>query len=239
MGRLRPPEYVAAAVNACLLARAGEPYDTRLLQDVFSRSGFTDSYLTGARNGSMFGTRTEGDAAAAKAGGTAPAGAVPPRTPPRGRGAGADFGRGRREAGRPGRRRQPCGGVRGAAAPARAEAAGGGAGGLTRPLAGKKWAGPRFSAGGRGAGRTVVPAGQRGERAAPSGAGVPAGKAGAATPHPVRKSAAALLEAPARAAKQEGYAVRLAHAAQLPRETPQDAAWFIMPLASAGTCRRS
>ena len=42
-------EYVAAAVNACLLARAGEPYDTRLLQDVFSRSGFTDSYLTGAR----------------------------------------------------------------------------------------------------------------------------------------------------------------------------------------------
>ena len=66
-GRLRPPEYVAAAVNACLLARAGEPYDTRLLQDVFSRSGFTDSYLTGARNGSMFGTRTEGDAAAAKA----------------------------------------------------------------------------------------------------------------------------------------------------------------------------
>ena len=66
-GRLRPPEYVAAAVNACLLARAGEPYDTRLLQDVFSRSGFTDGYLTGARNGSMFGTRTEGDAAAAKA----------------------------------------------------------------------------------------------------------------------------------------------------------------------------
>lgn len=96
----------------------------------------------------------------------------------------------------------------------------------------KKWAGPRFfPAGGRGAGRTVVPAGQRGERAAPSGAGVPAGKAGAATPHPVRKSAAGFAGGAGRAAKQEGYAVRLAHAAQLPRETPQDAAWFIMPLA--------
>ena len=50
-------------------------------------------------------------------------------------------------------------------------------------------------------------------------------------PIPCAKVPQALLEAPARAAKQEGYAVRLAHAAQLPRETPQDAAWFIMPLA--------
>ena len=50
-------------------------------------------------------------------------------------------------------------------------------------------------------------------------------------PIPCVKVPQALLEAPARAAKQEGYAVRLAHAAQLPRETPQDAAWFIMPLA--------
>lgn len=39
-------------------------------------------------------------------------------------------------------------------------------------------------------------------------------------PIPCAKVPQALLEAPARAAKQEGYAVRLAHAAQLPRETP-------------------
>lgn len=118
----------------------------------------------------------------------------------------------------------------GAAAPARAEAAGGGAGGLP-PLAGKKWRDPVFSAGGRGAGRTVVPAGQRGERAAPSGAGVPAGKAGAATPHPVRKSAAGFAGGAGPCCKAGRICRPLAHAAQLPRETPQDAAWFIMPLA--------
>ncbi len=66
-GRLRPPEYVAAAVNACVHARAGEAYDEQLLQDVFSRSGFTDAYLTGSRSGAMFGTRTGEDTAAAKA----------------------------------------------------------------------------------------------------------------------------------------------------------------------------
>ncbi len=66
-GRLRPPEYVAAAVNACVHARAGEAYDEQLLQDVFSRSGFTDAYLTGNRSGAMFGTRTGEDTAAAKA----------------------------------------------------------------------------------------------------------------------------------------------------------------------------
>lgn len=66
-GRLRPPEYVAAAVNACVQARDGEAYDEQLLQDVFSRSGFTDAYLTGKRSGAMFGTRTGDDTAAAKA----------------------------------------------------------------------------------------------------------------------------------------------------------------------------
>ena len=65
-GRLRPPEYVAAAVDACLHARAGEPYDEQLLQNIFSRSGFTNGYLEGRRNGTMFGTRTEADTAAAK-----------------------------------------------------------------------------------------------------------------------------------------------------------------------------
>ncbi len=66
-GRLRTPEYVAAAVCACRAARDGQEYDAQLLQDVFSRSGFTDAYLTGKRDGSMFGVRTEADTAAAKA----------------------------------------------------------------------------------------------------------------------------------------------------------------------------
>lgn len=65
-GRLRPPEYVAAAVDACLRARAGEPYDEQLLQNVFSRSGFTNGYLENRRGAQMFGTRTEADAAAAR-----------------------------------------------------------------------------------------------------------------------------------------------------------------------------
>ena len=65
-GRLRPPDYVAAAVDACLHARAGEPYDEETLQNVFSRSGFTNGYLANRRGGGMFGTRTEADAAAAK-----------------------------------------------------------------------------------------------------------------------------------------------------------------------------
>ena len=65
-GRLRPPEYVAAAVDACLHARAAEPYDEELLQSVFSRSGFTNGYLEYRRGGGMFGTRTEADAAAAR-----------------------------------------------------------------------------------------------------------------------------------------------------------------------------
>lgn len=66
-GRLRTPEYVAAAVSACRAARDGRPYDAQLLRDVFSRSGFTDGYLTGRRDGTMFGVRTEADTAAAKA----------------------------------------------------------------------------------------------------------------------------------------------------------------------------
>ena len=62
-GRLRRPEYVAAAVDACRKALNGEPYDLSLLEKVFSRSGFTDGYLTGKRNLSMFGVRTEVDKA--------------------------------------------------------------------------------------------------------------------------------------------------------------------------------
>lgn len=65
-GRLRPPEYAAAAVDACVRARAGEPYDMQTLQNVFSRSGFTDGYWTGRRGAAMFGVRTETDLAAAQ-----------------------------------------------------------------------------------------------------------------------------------------------------------------------------
>ncbi len=60
-GRMKRPEYVAAAVTACRCARDGEPYDGETLRAVFSRSGFTDGYLTGARDGDMFGFRTKED----------------------------------------------------------------------------------------------------------------------------------------------------------------------------------
>ena len=64
-GRMKRPEYVAAAVTACVAARAGEQPDLSALRAVFSRSGFTDGYLTGARTLDMFGTRTREDVAAA------------------------------------------------------------------------------------------------------------------------------------------------------------------------------
>ncbi len=60
-GRLRRPEYVAAAVDACRKALAGETPDLDRLEKVFSRSGFTDGYLTGKRTLAMFGRRTEED----------------------------------------------------------------------------------------------------------------------------------------------------------------------------------
>lgn len=229
-GRLRPPEYVAAAVNACLLARAGEPYDTRLLQDVFSRSGFTDSYLTGARNGSMFGTRTEGDAAAAKA-------AAPRlrelyrRERPR-VGVGLELtleedgaklavrdADGNRAVVYGERQPQP-----GQKPPEEARAA------YRRSL--EKMGGTPFfpqEVAVRGA-QWFLPGSEVNELRRRALESLLA-KREQPRPIPCAKVPQALLEAPARAAKQEGYAVRLAHAAQLPRETPQDAAWFIMPLA--------
>ncbi len=64
-GRMKRPEYAAAAVDACVRARAGEPYDRQTLQNVFSRSGFTDGYLDGRRDLSMFGYRRYEDVTAA------------------------------------------------------------------------------------------------------------------------------------------------------------------------------
>lgn len=64
-GRMKTPEYVAAAVTAAREARdeghVSEPTET-LLRSVFSRSGFTNGYLTGKRT-DMFGIRTETDKA--------------------------------------------------------------------------------------------------------------------------------------------------------------------------------
>lgn len=66
-GRLRTPEYAAAAVTACRCAREGKAYDEALLRDIFSRSGFTDGYLVGRNGKNMFGVRTQADADATRA----------------------------------------------------------------------------------------------------------------------------------------------------------------------------
>lgn len=63
-GRLKRPEYVAAAVTACRRALDGESPDMQRLRAVFSRSGFTDGYFFGRRDLSMFGVRTKEDVAA-------------------------------------------------------------------------------------------------------------------------------------------------------------------------------
>lgn len=60
-GRMKRPEYVAAAVTACRQSRAEQPYDLETLEKVFSRSGFTQGYLDGRRTGAMFGVRTQAD----------------------------------------------------------------------------------------------------------------------------------------------------------------------------------
>ncbi len=60
-GRLRRPEYVAGAVDACRKALDGETPDLERLERVFSRSGFTDGYLTGKRTLEMFGRRDEAE----------------------------------------------------------------------------------------------------------------------------------------------------------------------------------
>lgn len=65
-GRMKRPEYVAAAVTAVRDALTGREPDMETLQAVFSRSGFTDGYLMGKRNVKMFGVRTVEDAAASR-----------------------------------------------------------------------------------------------------------------------------------------------------------------------------
>lgn len=60
-GRMKRPEYVAAAVKSCVCALSGKSYDKKRLQAVFSRSGFTNGYLENNINQNMFGYRTKDD----------------------------------------------------------------------------------------------------------------------------------------------------------------------------------
>ena len=60
-GRMKRPEYVAAATHACVLSLKGIEYDKKQLRSVFSRSGFTNGYLEGKIDRSMFGYRTKDD----------------------------------------------------------------------------------------------------------------------------------------------------------------------------------
>ncbi len=62
-GRMKPPEYVAAATASCKqMAKGGfvEPELFSLLEQVFSRNGFTDGYYVGSKT-DMFGVRTDKD----------------------------------------------------------------------------------------------------------------------------------------------------------------------------------
>ena len=63
-GRLKRPEYVAAATRACRLAADGQKIPQELLDSlaaVFSRSGFTTGYADGERGRGMFGVRSKED----------------------------------------------------------------------------------------------------------------------------------------------------------------------------------
>ena len=60
-GRMKRPEYVAAAVSSLKKAINDEIYDKLTLRSVFSRSGFTDGYLKGKRTVDMFGYRVKED----------------------------------------------------------------------------------------------------------------------------------------------------------------------------------
>lgn len=67
-GRMKRPEYVAAAVSAVKKAIDGDYSikDEIELKSVFSRSGFTQGYFKNEMNKTMFGTRQKDDVVAAK-----------------------------------------------------------------------------------------------------------------------------------------------------------------------------
>ncbi len=67
-GRMKRPEYVAAAVTAFKKAANDEDIISisKMLSDVFSRSGFTEGYYKNALGDNMFGIRTRDDVLASK-----------------------------------------------------------------------------------------------------------------------------------------------------------------------------
>ncbi len=65
-GRMKRPEYVACASAQCKASRDGEKADIETLKKVFSRSGFTDGYITGKRTYDMFGYRKKEDVEASQ-----------------------------------------------------------------------------------------------------------------------------------------------------------------------------
>ncbi len=67
-GRMKRPEYVAAATTVYAAAVRGDtvsPTQLDALMRVFSRTGFTDGYYTAQRTAAMFGTRRKEDVTAA------------------------------------------------------------------------------------------------------------------------------------------------------------------------------
>lgn len=63
-GRMKRPEYVAAAVDACrkaLVNGFAEIQSLEILKNIFSRSGFTDGYFENKLGRDMFGIRTKED----------------------------------------------------------------------------------------------------------------------------------------------------------------------------------
>ncbi len=64
-GRMKRPEYVAAAVSACRAVLAGKEPDLESLRAAFSRGGFTASYLDGSLR-DMQGVRTKEDVQASE-----------------------------------------------------------------------------------------------------------------------------------------------------------------------------
>lgn len=67
-GRMKRPEYVAAAVTACVASINGDSIDGHMdrLEKVFSRSGFTDGFYKNKIDSTMYGVRSKGDVLAAK-----------------------------------------------------------------------------------------------------------------------------------------------------------------------------
>ncbi len=66
-GRMKRPEYVAAATKSAYEAREGRWVDMEELQQVFSRSGFTKGYFEDNMDSYMFGTRQKEDVVSATA----------------------------------------------------------------------------------------------------------------------------------------------------------------------------